>query len=1746
MLVSPVSGVYGQSQLLTVEAAGPGLGLRYSFRDQSGAEGPWIPLRGPLELTAAPGEQRDYRIIVRADSAGGGPSERRELSYRIDRRVPTAPSVQPEAGTYWDPVSVRFEASPGSTVYYSVQGDVVRNPLTWDGKDVPIGAQDEKAEYVVQAYAVSAAGNRSGIVTARYVVDARAPVLDLLSPVPGTFANAQAVAVTFRNLRWVRYTVDGSDPAAGGIPYTGPVTIDRQGTTTVRVAGAPRSGRRAVLRREAIVTYTPAGGSGLRLDTENGTYTAGISPTVLSSPGGSLYYTLWEKTPSESDQPAAGQIPVSSRTGGPSPIALRLRALSDSDQWGPEYRYFYFVGQGTPAAPALVLSAAEPLRAPARAQVTGPEDALVSITVDGQKPDARQPASSSWVDIDPKAGAQAVVVRAVSVDGAGLQSPVLERRLAAAGGSGPAPAPAFTFGAGPIRGTAVLSPAQVAKGQLVYELTSDGTEPPMPGPGSPQLSAPVNVSVPFGMSRTFKARTAVLDESGGVLSVSAAVSVSVNRKPPDQPTLSPPPGATLDESTAVSLASSAKVYFSLTSDGATPADPDPASSPSNPFIALPGVEGSVVTYRLKLVAVDESGNSTEVYGPFAYTVDLKPPIIPPITGISNGGRYAAREISPSIEPSAWYVRYTATNDGSEPPEPDLKSPELTSASVFSGEEGVVTHWRLKLLAISHNGKRLGEKRSMSFYLDLQPPEVPRLVGTPAAGRVARPVMLTTDPVPADTHVMYSISTDGSEPADPLASGTRLPPTLTLDVPDGVRRDFTIRIAAVDDAGNKSLFDRRYQFTIDRLLPDDPVVRGAEDGAVSARPVTLTMESGQALAVFEMTDDGSIPKLPTPASRAYSGPLLLVGRAGASVTYRLLPRAFNDLGMASRAARMFSVTVDRAVPVPPPPPGILFSAGNPGVAYLTWPAPPAGRILYRLGPSSSGSSASDFAEVTGPVSVEVDPDHGSTITGEAVSENAAGSRSLPVPFSLAIGKRLLPPVFRGARDGAAATQKIELRCGAPEGEVRYETSTDGGFPPTVAASSAPFPDTLVLDAADGQTVEVRIAARAFDPTGRAIPSEEVTLAATIDRTPPDPPVASGIEDGGHYQDARTVRLLSAEGTIYDAVSTGSDPVLPSQTDADRYSSPLVLDAKAGQSVTYRIVAFSVDPAGNRSRETRSWTVTIDKMIVYASPDGNDYADGSRDAPVRSIGRAVQIARSTERKTVFAAAGSYSEDSRIEIAGDLALVGGLDPGTWEPLGLERWSSVAAAGEWKTGASLLSIVAGSVSVRGFELASGPSALDSLVSVSGGSLSVTQGAVRLAGASGGAAISQDGGSISLLAVRMQASGAWKGAFIQAAGGSLDISGSQFVGPSTSPDFAAIDVQNGERLALRGTSIDPGAGQHTRGIRASGSTVTISASRITSGAGTIEAVALDSQDSTVRVDNADIAASPAARFPAAVLSTGGSLRVSASRVTLGGTSSVVGVNARGGDVVLLRNTFKAASTREYLALVRLEDARTLAADNLLVGASAGESVGFQVRGGAADILNNTIVAGAGTSITTGILVQGDLLPRLVNNLVTRAGPDLGSAITVLDARALLSGGPGAQSPVMLSNSFGGWKEILHVEYARGLARPSLELGGVDSVNRADGDPFGGPVSGNLAEPASVSFRTPPADSYRLARASVCLDAGSDLAAANGPGGTGTILLMSAADISADILGNPRPGPLPLAVPGPPRGWDIGAYEYVE
>jgi hypothetical protein len=112
------------------------------------------------------------------------------------------------------------------------------------------------------------------------------------------------------------------------------------------------------------------------------------------------------------------------------------------------------------------------------------------------------------------------------------------------------------------------------------------------------------------------------------------------------------------------------------------------------------------------------------------------------------------------------------------------------------------------------------------------------------------------------------------------------------------------------------------------------------------------------------------------------------------------------------------------------------------------------------------------------------------------------------------------------------------------------------------------------------------------------------------------------------------------------------------------------------------------------------------------------------------------------------------------------------------------------------------------------------------------------------------------------------------------------------------------------------------------------------------------------------------------------------------------------------------------------------------------------------------------------------------------------------------------------------------VDYARELNRNPLDVPAVEALNGLDGDPFGGTVQGNITENPGVTFKVAKVEEYRLSRGSACLDAGTDLSGPLGPAGSGEMV--------SDFDGKQRPGAQPLADPGPPRGWDIGAYEFSE
>lgn len=200
-----------------------------------------VETSGPLLLTVPYGSVKTYSVEAIAfpldPTATGSVSSR--FSWTIDRAPPSAPVCdEKRADNGW---YVTLRADAGDTVHWKMFHPVYGSNASGEGLTpervfVPDGA-------TLCAYAVDAAGNRGKTVS----IDKNAPSGNgyqcrIVSPVPGTWANPQALVIESSPDMDVSYTTDGSDPSREGIPYRGPSILSDTSIREVRVRAVSRDG----------------------------------------------------------------------------------------------------------------------------------------------------------------------------------------------------------------------------------------------------------------------------------------------------------------------------------------------------------------------------------------------------------------------------------------------------------------------------------------------------------------------------------------------------------------------------------------------------------------------------------------------------------------------------------------------------------------------------------------------------------------------------------------------------------------------------------------------------------------------------------------------------------------------------------------------------------------------------------------------------------------------------------------------------------------------------------------------------------------------------------------------------------------------------------------------------------------------------------------------------------------------------------------------------------------------------------------------------------------------------------------------------------------------------------------------------------------------------------------------------------------------------------------------------------------
>ncbi len=1254
-------------------------------------------------------------------------------------------------------------------------------------------------------------------------------------------------------------------------------------------------------------------------------------------------------------------------------------------------------------------------------------------------------------------------------------------------------------------------------------------------------------------------------------------------------------------------------------------------------IALAGREGILTTYFVRAVSRGPRGlTSDETLK--RVTVDRRSASLPqeappgdpaltnarqievvirhdgaPATGSSELGERAAAS-QPGTKtvyvdlPQGVTVRYTVSSSDSGPV-PTVESPLAPPVIRLSGVPGKTSEFNLQLLPVlDRDGTTIvGSVRAYRFLLANETPPAPRVDGVSDGAIYANAVAASLGGIAVGQSGYILIeegagNPTGATPDELFRNGHRYSVPLIRAGKTGERISYSLFAGTTDAAGNRSAIVTLH-FSVDLTPAPPPVVsysvpastgpdqasasnRIADGGViVSHAPISLqfAVAAGRAggLLKYAVVPEGNAGGYPGVDLRPVSAnPVILTAPDDGARAYRVLAVTTNAAD-ADPQLLQARVLIDRQAPIAPGRPLVTtYVADNHEEGFLSWKLEGSGDIRYRIESTTEASSAdSDFASYEAPVHWKMSPESGGE--GLRVSYYAydeAGARTATAAAFLALPTDHPAPLLAGVADGAVYSDAVHIinrtKLGG-DAVVRYELS-EGDSPPRPLTSTSPeLPETLSINPVPGENVHFQIQTQTFSSSGR---SPILRIAFAIDRKAPAEPVLVGAEDGGYYQESRTISLevpksdsarifyrinrkLNAApqpAPLFSAVKTG----VSADSGFVGYRGPFTLDAVKNGLAAYSIEAYAEDAAGNRSRKIVSYQIYIDREVIYVSADSQvPGANGSRERPLGSIEAAVSMAHNTGRSTLFVATGIYPIDRPIASSEELRIVGGLDPRSWQAASAvsartiirpsDRFPAYTgkplftgpADGDLKLNEALFSIAGGTLRFRNVELSTGGVAVQSLLSVSGGTLSADLVTFRVEGVS--QSVLQSGGAADLSDCK----------FERSAKGRLSASS----GP-----YRLIYSQNAERFTMTRCVVDPGTGVDVGAVRIRNGNATISDCNLESGVGSLYAAAIELSGGETLIRGGKISGNREAATAIGVAADRARVRIEGTEIEAAARSGAIGVSGSGAQITVDRSLLHGEPGGDFSYLVNTIGGTIALANSVFTAGDSGDSVVVVAQDSSVAAFQNTIHSGRGTHLAAAFeLVGGNA--AIANNLILAAAPAAGratkSAAIVLsaagggsgDRRSTANGHATASAQptavavsgsdwngrlVCTTNGFGGWNNLLANDvsltglwHPPGYREPVIVT--AEQLN-APGDAANTDFSGNIVPAAATLLES---DGIHLHVGSAAIGEGSDPSAVPSPGFSEEQRTALLKDLSLDWDGRKRPR---KSSAGDVQ-WDIGA-----
>jgi len=601
------------------------------------------------------------------------------------------------------------------------------------------------------------------------------------------------------------------------------------------------------------------------------------------------------------------------------------------------------------------------------------------------------------------------------------------------------------------------------------------------------------------------------------------------------------------------------------------------------------------------IMIKRSSQDTGPVWRYSFLLDDKPVPVPEIVGQKKTRLNGKTKIY-ILGPVDCDIYYTV--DGTTP---DINSKKYNGPFEINLPKNVANgSLSVKAKAFRFTGKESAQSTEI-FFFDMKAPAPPlvNILNNNKKGTLV--ISVTSEP---ETSLVYTLSYSSDPPEDPKITSPSMPATMELSLPRGMEKSFTLKVAAIDKAGNISPSSLPITLTIDRTPHSPPEIHMVETASTGN-------EAGGSLSdevtkSFELSGDGNmyyfVKKMPYSSTKfiddqLYTGPFTLKGEKGRLTDYYIFTYSLDELGNNSgyRGPNRFFID-DRD-----PQEDLSFTIEDGAVyrgkeKYIHFMSPYSDLVFhYTLGRNGRIPEDPTIASPRAEKELYIEGDKGEE-TRVAVKVlphfRKSGHIGKIIEFECILDDKPPPPpiltgIYGDLGNGATTNrgQLLMASCKESTAEVFVSISTTGQTDPIEAGRKVE--NRFLVDAEIGEEKRFIINAVSRDKAGNLTYLEE-PLTLLIDRKPPEAPIPVGAPPSGVSNTDVEITLVEEDkGDIYYAISKDGSMPQMHYTKEELYEGPFFVKGEEDKETRITIISAAIDEAGNTSPRKRVTRFTIDK-------------------------------------------------------------------------------------------------------------------------------------------------------------------------------------------------------------------------------------------------------------------------------------------------------------------------------------------------------------------------------------------------------------------------------------------------------------------------------------------------------------------------------------------------------------------------